>query len=211
MYAKEDRFGGNFEGTILIDGQEPSTLRGPKNISLMSQNPVLLEHLTISKNISLPCQIVEIEKSQERCDFLLEHLDLHEKALKRPRELSVGMKTRTALARAIITKPRYLFLDEPFSSLDLITRWKIYKILRKERNSNDMTTILSTHDIWEAIILANCIIIISLEISKGKNMATYIDNDPPVIDNILLHECIKQIQPQVEKVVKMMERISTSC
>ena len=207
VYSKEDHFVGKFEGTILIDGHEPSALRGPKNISVMSQNPALLEHLNIAANISLPCEIAGIEKSQDRCNCLLKSLDLCKKALSRPRELSGGERTRTALARAIITKSRYLFLDEPFSSLDFIKRWKMYGILRKERNPTDMTTILSTHDIWEAIILANRIYF--LQSADGESKVTCLDNTPPEIDKILPHQCIKQIQSQVEEVVETMERIST--
>ena len=68
----------------------------------------------------------------------------------RPRSLSGGMKTRISLARALISQPKYLFLDEPFAGIDLVNRWTIYKMLISERRRPDMTTILTSHDIPEA-------------------------------------------------------------
>ncbi len=80
---------------------------------------------------------------------------------KRPRELSVGMRTRTAFVRGLITDPQYLFLDEPFASVDIGNRWNAYKVVCEERRAAARTTIMTTHSVPEAMLLADCVVVLS--------------------------------------------------
>lgn len=154
---------GDLRGGILIFGKAPAELHRDRQISWVPQNPVLLDHLTVQENIMLPLTIPrnKPEEASRLASHLIQELELESFANARPRELSGGMKTRAALIRALITNPRVLFLDEPFVSLDLQNRWRIYRILLKLRSDENQTTILSTHNIPEAVILGNRLLILS--------------------------------------------------
>jgi ABC-type nitrate/sulfonate/bicarbonate transport system ATPase subunit len=162
IYLVGDSVVGEYEGQIHINGLTPAEIRGPAIVSWVPQVPVLLDHLSVLGNVLLPITIAGvIGEEKVRASKLLQDLGLERYYDSRPRELSVGMKTRVSLLRALISKPRHLFLDEPFVSLDLKNRWRIYELLRADRGVANLATILTTHDIPEATILADRIIVMS--------------------------------------------------
>lgn len=166
IYTSGDRWlVGEFTGEILLDGYEPGRNCGPNLISWVPQVPVLLDHLSVLDNVLLPLTIIkDVSPSESKeAEALLNRLDLKVDYRKsRPRDLSGGEKTRVSLVRALISQPKYLFMDEPFISLDLGNRQRIYELLREKRAGNTngpTTTVLTTHNIPEAFLLANQIII----------------------------------------------------
>ena len=132
-------------------------------IGYMFQQDCLFDHLTILENCLLGIKINK-KITQEDKDYVLNLLNtygLSEFINKYPKNLSGGMRQRVALIRTLTIKPDIIFLDEPFSSLDAQTRLivsdDVYKIIKKENK----TAIMVTHNISEAITMANKVIILS--------------------------------------------------
>lgn len=149
------------EGEIYIEGKEIDNISS--KIGYMLQRDCLLEWRTIYDNVMLGLEIKKI-KNQENIDYaeeLLKKYSLYEFKDKFPNQLSGGMRQRVALIRTLAIKPKILLLDEAFSALDYQTRIKvtvdIYKILKKER----ITTVMVTHDITEAISMADRVIVLT--------------------------------------------------
>ena len=164
-------------GEIAIGGRPPNSLRGAATVSWVPQVAVLLDHLTVIDNVLLPVTITRRSDSDaEHAGLLLDLLGLKDYCDARPRDLSGGTKTRVSLARALVSNPRYLFLDEPFVGLDLMNRWKIYGVLWNLRAKAGLTTILTTHNIPEATILADRIVVIKDGADLTKVSVT--DNTP---------------------------------
>jgi NitT/TauT family transport system ATP-binding protein len=149
------------EGTVLIDGK-PVT--GPsRKVGYMLQQDYLFEWRTILENALLGAEIqgLPIGKARERAAQLLTRYGLGQFLNHLPRQLSGGMRQRAALARTLCTEPDIVLLDEPFSALDSQTRLaladEIAEILRREAK----TVILVTHDIAEAVSMAERVIVLS--------------------------------------------------
>lgn len=141
-------------------------------IGYMLQEDALFSHYNILDNILLGLKIQNKlnDESKEYAINLLKKYNLDKFINKKPHELSGGMKQRVSLIRTLAIKPDILFLDEPFSALDFSTRLKVsddvYKIIKKEKK----TTIMVTHDIGEAISMADKVIVLSKSPAKVKNV-----------------------------------------
>ena len=132
-------------------------------IGYMLQEDALFEHMKIKDNILLGLKVkkkLNTENIRYTMD-LLKKYELDSFQNKRPSELSGGMKQRIALIRTLAIKPDVLFLDEPFSALDFSTRLlvsdDVYKIIKETK----VTTIMVTHDIGEAISMADKVVVLS--------------------------------------------------
>ncbi len=148
-------------GTISIHGAPASLSR--QRIGYMLQKDHLFEWRTIYKNVILGLEIQNrmTEKNLEHVEQLLRDYGLDQFRNARPSELSGGMRQRAALIRTLALNPDLLLLDEPFSALDYQTRLQVcddvYRIIRKEKK----TIILVTHDLSEAISMADRVLILS--------------------------------------------------
>ena len=151
-------------GSVRLHGEEVRSPR--KTVGMAFQNPVLLEWRTVLKNVLLPLEIVGAkgmsrDQQVERAESLLHLVGLEGFEDKRPSELSGGMRQRASLCRALVHHPEVLILDEPFGALDAFTRedlWQIMHVLRKEER---FTTLLITHDLREAVFLADQVVVMS--------------------------------------------------
>ena len=145
-------------GNIKVDGK----------IGYMFQHDLLFDWTTVYKNLfvglNIKNKITDIDK--EKALKLLEKYDLLEFKSSLPSELSGGMRQRVALIRTLMVNPDILLLDEPFSALDSQTRIKISNDVYKTIKENNLTAILVTHDISEAISLADRVIILSKRPAK---------------------------------------------
>ncbi|MED1865185.1 ABC transporter ATP-binding protein [Fictibacillus nanhaiensis] len=141
----------HYEGTISIENSN-------NQIGMMFQEPRLLPWLSVKKNISFG-----LEKEERNTDKYKTYLDLVGLAdfeNHYPKDLSGGMAQRTAIARALITEPEILLLDEPFSALDAFTKMQLQDLLISIWQKKKTTMILVTHDIDEALYLCDRIFIL---------------------------------------------------
>ena len=149
------------EGKVLLGGKEVGKRSG--SLGYMLQRDHLFPWLTVKGNVLLPLKIKKI-KTPENVRFaldLLKKYGLEEFADRHPDELSGGMRQRVALIRTLAAKPELLLLDEPFSALDYQTRLSVcddvWNVIRSEKK----TTVLVTHDISEAVSVADRIFLLS--------------------------------------------------
>ena len=158
-----------FNGEILVDNNPPLQYQQQGQLSLMFQSPNLFPNLTVRENIVLPLEIAN-EENVELVDQMINMVGLVSDQNVLPRQLSGGMATRVALARAFITRPQLLLLDEPFTALDVAWKDELYKELKELIRRFNTTVILVTHDITEALLLADKIICLGM---KGKLLGEF--------------------------------------
>lgn len=143
------------QGQVRVRGQLPRAVRS--DIGFVFQAPTLLEWLTALDNVLLPVSLQRPPTAQDRdhAQRLLQRLGLGDLAQRRPRQLSGGQQSRVAIARALILSPALLLLDEPFASLDAITREELQQDLLATCREAGTTVLFVTHDIAEAVYLAD--------------------------------------------------------
>ncbi|MCS7060323.1 MAG: ABC transporter ATP-binding protein [Anaerolineae bacterium] len=152
-------------GEARLDGQ-PIT-QPSRQVGMMFQEPALLPWRTVEKNIALPFElggatrpaILAPAQLEQRIADLIKLVGLSGFERAYPRELSGGMAQRAALARALVTQPPILLLDEPFGALDALTRETLTAALEEIWRASGTTGILVTHSIPEAVFLADRIIV----------------------------------------------------
>lgn len=147
------------EGKVIVNGK----------VGYMFQKDNLFEWRNVIKNITLGPEIKHIKEDKQYIDEILKKYGLYEFKYHYPSQLSGGMRQRVALIRTLILNPDILLLDEPFSSLDyqskITVQEDIYKIIKDSKK----TTIIVTHDITEAIAMADIVYVLSNRPSTIKN------------------------------------------
>ncbi|PSR13306.1 ABC transporter ATP-binding protein [filamentous cyanobacterium CCP3] len=145
-------------GAALIDG-EVVTRPHPK-VGFIFQAARLMPWLTVAENVQFGLQGVSRLERQWRTEQVLQKVHLLNFAQTLPRQLSGGMAQRVAIARALVTQPDILLLDEPFSALDAFTRTQLQDHLLEIWATDRPTLLLVTHDIEEALVLSDRIIVL---------------------------------------------------
>lgn len=148
-------------GQVLLHG-EP--LLGPRqDIGFLFQHANLMPWRTVLANVMLPLEIQQVEDSQaeRRAQEVLSLVGLEGFVTAYPRQLSGGMAQRAALARTLVHAPQILLLDEPFGSLDAITRERMNVELLRIRQAFHYTAVMVTHSINEAVFLADRVLVMS--------------------------------------------------
>ncbi|WP_245592766.1 ABC transporter ATP-binding protein [Advenella mimigardefordensis] len=151
------------DGVVIMDGREisgPSLERG-----VVFQSHALLPWFSVEKNIAFAVRSKypdwSKEKVKEHSQTYLDMVGLSHAAHKKPSELSGGMKQRVGIARAFAVEPKMLLMDEPFGALDALTRGNIQNELLKICKATNQTVFMITHDVDEAILLADRIMLMS--------------------------------------------------
>jgi nitrate ABC transporter ATP-binding subunit len=151
------------QGTVMLQGQA-ITKPGPDRM-VVFQNYSLLPWLTAFENVYLGLDSVYPDKSEAEKKAIardnLALVGLSDSAEKKPTQLSGGMKQRVAIARALATRPQVLILDEPFGALDAITKEELQEELLKIWNDHRCTVLMITHDIDEALFLADRLVMMT--------------------------------------------------
>jgi NitT/TauT family transport system ATP-binding protein len=153
-------------GSLTVEGKP---VKGPlRSVGMAFQNSNLLPWRNAIDNVLLPLEIVEPYRSDfskqkyaGKAKALLESVGLHGFAEKHPWELSGGMQQRTSICRALIHEPEILLLDEPFGALDAFTREELWCALRDLQATRKVTVMLVTHDLREAVFLADTVYVMS--------------------------------------------------
>ncbi len=154
-------------GEILVNGKKDYE---KNDLGYMLQKDQLFPWRTIEKNVYLPLEIKKslTKRNKDFADSLLDKYGLKEFKKNYPDQLSGGMRQRAALIRTLVSNPKLLLLDEPFSALDYQTRLSVcddvYKIIKQE----EKTALLVTHDISEAIAMSDIIIVLKSRPAKVK-------------------------------------------
>ena len=151
------------DGQVLLQGQ-PITKPGPDRM-VVFQNYALLPWRTAFENVYIAVNAVYPNKPEaEKTAIVREHLamvGLAEAADKKPPQMSGGMKQRVSIARALAIRPKVMILDEPFGALDAITKEELQEELLKIWSDNQCTVLMITHDIDEALFLADRLVMMT--------------------------------------------------
>jgi nitrate/nitrite transport system ATP-binding protein len=150
-------------GVVFLDGETVDT-PGPDR-AVIFQDHSLLPWMTVEENVRLAVDVTMKDKSKaERTDWVMHNLDLVQMthaATKRPGELSGGMKQRVGIARAVAMNPRVLLMDEPFGALDALTRASLQDAVMKIQAQLNTTVVMITHDVDEAVLLADRVVMMT--------------------------------------------------
>ena len=165
-------------GEIYVQGKAVRAQSGPalrRHIGYVFQGVGLFPHLSVAENIGITPQLLGWERARiaARVDELLDLVELpREFAARAPAALSGGQRQRVGVARALAAEPQIVLMDEPFGALDPVTRDTLGRAYRKLHEQMGLTTVLVTHDMLEALLLADRILVMQ----SGELLA----NDTPL-------------------------------
>ena len=199
-------------GTVQL-GDELLTGPDPR-LAVVFQDPVLLPWLTVQQNIEFGLRLrsatVSPEERDRRVAEAIADVGLLRFAKAYPSELSGGMAQRVALARALVRKPAILLLDEPFGALDAVTRRDMQRLLHRIVRTRRATALLVTHDVDEAVRLADRVILMGRTPEAGgqllrefhvRNILTRKTHSTPVVVRQQILEALSQTMGRVDDLV----------
>ena len=164
------------EGTVLVDGRptrEWDVISLRRHIGYVIQETGLFPHYTVEKNVALVPRLLGRPGTeiQERVDRMLRLVDLEPQEFREryPHQLSGGQRQRVGVARALAGDPEILLMDEPFGALDPLSRSELQQQFMEIKKRLKKTTVLVTHDVGEALLLANRIALLE----GGKLLGIY--------------------------------------
>ncbi len=162
-------------GEAVVNGRKMTSSQDIRDIALVLQDYGLFPWKTVHQNMSIGLEIrgVDKQESKRRIGNLLEDLGLKDFENYFPKQLSGGMRQRVAFARALALNPQTLLMDEPLSSLDALSREKLQNFLLDLWIKNNITMLLVTHSIEEAVFLGKKIVVLS---TRPGEVVSIIDN-----------------------------------
>lgn len=160
-------------GEVMIDGLSPSAAKAQRRIGVGFQQPTLLPWRSVFENVTLPLEIIHNSDFQH-AEQLIELAGLASIRDKNIESLSGGMRQLVSIMRSLVLKPDIMLLDEPFSSIDEMTKDIMHEKLLDIHKKNGSTTLLVTHSLQEAVYLSDMVIVLS---SSPGTIKSVIDID----------------------------------
>ena len=150
-------------GHIKILGNQNYDKEISEDIGFVFQDATLMPWATVEENVFLPLRLKGFSRKQasEEIEKILAKVGLKDFKRSYPRELSGGMKMRVSIARALITKPSLLLMDEPFAALDEMTRFKLNNDVLSFWENTNLTVIFVTHSVFESVYLSSRVVVMA--------------------------------------------------
>ncbi len=187
-----------------VDAQDAAVLR--RGVGYVFQGVGLFPHMSVAENIGVTPSLLGWPKAEiaARVDELLDLVDLpRDYGARRPDALSGGQRQRVGLARALAARPKVLLLDEPFGALDAVTREALGEACRRLHDTLGLTTVMITHDVLEAALLADRIVVMGggQVLGDGTARELFSDHSDPRVRALM-----ESPRRQAERVAALMER-----
>lgn len=148
-------------GEMRVNGKEPERARLDRDYGIVFQKATLLDWRTVSKNVELPLEIMDVDGRDQRAAEMLRLVQLQDFGEHYPWQLSGGMQQRVAIARALAFRPSLLLMDEPFGALDEMTRELMQQEVLRIWGETETTVVFVTHSIPEAVFLSTRVVVMS--------------------------------------------------
>lgn len=186
-------------GTILVEGASTAAYTDWRAVGYLFQDDRLLPWRTARDNVSFGLEAGNLPRAERQARALaaLEAVGLAGFGSAYPHELSGGMRSRVALARSLVNEPRILLLDEPFSKLDPGTRAQMHAELLEIQASRGMTVVFVTHDVEEAVVLADQVVILRPRPGRIREIAPVTLARPRAPSQPEVAELIRQLRVRV--------------
>ncbi len=163
------------KGSVILDGEKITKAGSDRGFAFQGSN--LFPWLTIKENIAFGLKARKIYKERKNdVQEIMNLVGLKDFASSYPHQISGGMQQRASLARAIVGHPKVLLLDEPLGALDAFTRMNLQDEILRIKNENDMTMLMVTHDVDEAIYMSDRVVVMS---ARPSRVEAVIDIDLP--------------------------------
>jgi len=145
-----------------------------RDVGFVFQEPTLMPWASVFDNVWLPSRLKGVSRSAARDEVMaaLESVGLEQFEKAYPRELSGGMRMRVSIARALVTRPKLLLMDEPFAALDEITRQKLNDDLLRLQNSLGWTVVFVTHSVFESVYISDRIVVMAARPGRAVSELT---------------------------------------
>lgn len=188
-------------GRVLVEGAEVASadvrqLR--RGIGYVIQESGLFPHMSIERNVAMPLEVAgQADKGdmRSRAAEAVKRVGLQEDVLRRyPWQLSGGQRQRVGVARALISEPKVLLMDEPFGALDPLTRAEMQRMMRDLLRPGEVTTLIVTHDLQEALFLAGRVVLMQ----DGAVLASVASSEVMESRDAAVQAYVRATQPQDE-------------
>ncbi len=181
------------DGTVSVGSEAPDSLAARHAFGVAFQDHALLPWLNVYDNIALPFSLANKPVDIEAVSDLINLVGLRGFEKARPGQLSGGMRQRVSIARSLVLSPEVLLLDEPFGALDAVTRRQMNIELQRIWSRQQITTVLVTHSVDEALFLADRVLVLSARPGRIiREVQTPFDRprDPAVMRTSIFHDLV---------------------